>query len=203
MKSIDIREKCLQGITKINEKNPYLTIIGFLVLVFVVDYLLIMQFQMKTLRALASKMTTTRTNLEKSRQDIQRFSAYQNQLKRSRDTFEQVNSKVRAKEDLPLILESISRIANKNGVRLEQVMPNTSLMEPVLKDNDGQYFSVPIQVKARSEYHDFGRFLNQLESEEIFLKISEFVIRSNSNDHTRHDIELTVQAIVFETKEKK
>jgi len=203
MKANELKEKILQGYNRLNEKNPYIKIVGLLIVVFLLDYFLIMQFQVRTLKALNTKIMTLKTDLKKSREDIQLFAAYQNQLKRAQDKFENVSRKIRSKDELPLVLENISRLANKNSIRLEQVMPNTSLMKSVLKNNDGQYFAIPIQVQARSEYHDFGRFLNELENEEIFLRIPEFVIRANKEDRTRHDVELTLQAIVFEEKEKK
>ena len=39
---------------------------------------------------------------------------------------------IKSKEEIPLIMENISRIANKNDVRIEQVMPDTGNEEEIL-----------------------------------------------------------------------
>jgi len=200
MKTSDIKTSVSDFFNRLNEKNPYYVIGGCLLVLFLIDFFLVMQFQFKTLGNLNEKITAQHTNISKTQQDIQRFAAYQNELKRLQTKYERIESQVRFKDQLPLILENISRIANENGLHTDQMMPNTALTEPLSKNNDGEYFTIPIQVEGTSEYHDFGRFLNQLENEEIFMRVPEFVIRAARDDQSRHEIELTLEAIVFEKK---
>ncbi len=200
MKADEIKTTVSGFFIRLNEKNPYYVIGGFLILLFLIDYFLVMQFQLRTLGNLNEKTATLKTAIDKGQQDIERFAAYQNELKRLQEKYGQIESQVHSKDELPLILENISRIANQKGLRTDQMMPNTSLMEEVAKNNDGQYFAIPIQVEGTSEYHDFGRFLNQLENEEVFMLVPEFVIKASRDDQSRHDIELTLEAVVFEKK---
>jgi len=200
MKADEIKTSIGDFFNRMNEKNPYFVIGGFLLILFLLDFFLVMQFQFKTLANLNQKIRALHENVTKSELDIQRFAAYQNELKRLQTQYTQIESQVRTKDQLPLILENISRIANHNGLRTDQMMPNTALTEPLSKNNDGQYFAIPIRIEGRSEYHDFGRFLNQLENEEIFMRVPEFVIRASRDDQSRHEVELTLEAIVFEEK---
>ena len=194
----NIKQQIEQIISRINEKNPYYSIIGFLVIVFLLDYFLVMQFQLKMLNSLNTKLMTLSTDLEKSEVDIQRFSAYQNQLNKLKNNFEKLDQKIKGKEDLPLIMENISRLANKHGIRIEQIMPNTAQSKSVLKNIDGEYHSIPISVQAKGEYHDFGRFINQLENEEVFMLIPEFSIVGGQGRASNQSIKMKIQAIVFE-----
>jgi len=202
MKIDEYRDKALSLLNTLNEKNPYLVILGLLCVVLVADYFLIMQFQIGTLGSLDEKMAGVRKNVDESEENIQRFAAFQNELKRLRAKYEKIDRRVHGKDELPLIMENISRIANNNNLRVGKMMPNTADLESIMKNNDGQYFSIPIQVEAKSDYHNFGRFLNQLENEQIFMRVPEFVIRAGRDDQTRHDIELTLHAIVFEKEEE-
>ena len=59
-------------------------------------------------------------------------------------------------------------------------------------------FSVPIFMDANGGYHDFGRFLNQLETEEICLSVTDFSIASRQADKSHHAIKMTLDAIIFE-----
>ena len=67
-----------------------------------------------------------------------------------------------------------------------------------MKNNDGQYLAVPVKVEASGGYHNFGRFLNQLENEEQFFTIFDFSIIGNNQDTVHHSISLTIKALIFE-----
>jgi len=67
-----------------------------------------------------------------------------------------------------------------------------------LKNNDGKYFALPILIECRSGYHDFGRFLTEIEKNDVFLMIEKFTITANTQDMLKHSIKLTVNAIILE-----
>jgi Tfp pilus assembly protein PilO len=110
-----------------------------------------------------------------------------------------MNYKIKSKEEVPMILENMSRIANKNNVRIEKLVPHPAI-EVLLENDEGQYLSVPIFIAAKSSYHNFGRFLNQLEVDEIFLNIPSFKIERQGNESAFHTVELKLDAIIFEKK---
>jgi hypothetical protein len=53
-------------------------------------------------------------------------------------------------------------------------------------------------VEGLGSYHEVGKFINQLETEQMFLQISNFSMGSDDVDPARHRIKLTIDAIVFE-----
>jgi Tfp pilus assembly protein PilO len=111
-----------------------------------------------------------------------------------------MNSKIRTREEIPLIIDTVSRLAKMHGIRVEEILPNASVSEPILKDNEGQYFSVPLLIKARAGYHNFGKFINQIEREENFFTLGDFSIETNPMDATHPSIKMNLNAIVFEAK---
>ena len=202
MQKIDIKEQIVKVIAKINEKNPYYTVGLFLLVLFLADYFLVMQFQLRTLQSLSPKIMTTAKDLETAKSDITKIAQYQNQAKQLKEKLKKISNKIKSREEVPLILGNISKVAESNGVRIEQIMPNTARTEPILKNSDGQYFSVPISIEAKAAYHNLGRFINQLEIEEGFLSVPDFVISASTDDPTREDIKLTINAIIFEKTQK-
>ncbi len=195
-----IFEQVSAAVIKVSEKNPYYTLGAFLLVVFLLDYFLVMQFQLRTLYHLSPKASTLAAEVRQTRQDIARIPQYQNEIRQLDQKARALNSKIRTREQIPLIIDSIMRLARKNGLRIEQIMPNSALSEPILRDNEGQYFSIPLVVDARGGYHNFGRFLNQMEHEEAFLSVGDFKIEPNPTDATHHDIKVTLDAVVFEAK---
>ena len=177
-------------------------IIGALLLLLLLDYFCVLQFQIKILvgtpNSLVPKITTLAEELKTSKENIRKLPQYKKEVEVLSGKVEKINRKIKTREEVPAILESISRLASKNGVNVERLSPNTSMEEPVLKNENGQYFSVPIFMDANGGYHDFGRFLNQLETEEIFLSVTDFSIASRQADKSHHAIKMTLDAIIFE-----
>jgi Tfp pilus assembly protein PilO len=196
-----VMEKISGIISGLNEKNPYYVICGFLVLLLLADYFLVLQFQIGSINSLSPKIATLTRDIQTTKANIERIPQHKIDLEKLSGQLNKVNHKMRSKEEAPLILESVSRIANKNGVKIEKILPRTSQAEPVLDNDDGQYFSIPVDVEAKSSYHDFARFINQLETEEIFLSILEFSILENHSNAMHHTIQLMISAVVFEKKQ--
>lgn len=188
-------------ITKINEKNPYYLLIGVLFLILIVDYLVIMQFQLRTLGSLNPKIKTLSEELSGTKNNIQRLSQYEDEIKKLNRQLGRFIRRVKGKEEIPQALENISVIANKNGVKIEQIMPDTSTNEPVLQNSEGQYFIIPVIIEAKAGYHNFGRFLNQMEEEGVFLNVADFTLAANLKEGRLHTIKLTVDTIVLEPRE--
>ena len=187
-----------QMINRINEKNPYYVVIGAVVALLVLDYICVLQFQVRTLSSLNPKTKTLADDYDSTNNNIKRLPQYQKEVRRLEGQLERVSRKIRTREEIPQILENISVVANENGVHIEQIMPNTTVEEPILKNNDGQYFIVPIIVEGRSSYHDFGRFFNQLEEEGVLLNVPDFTIAANAQEPRLHRVKLTINAIVLE-----
>jgi len=80
MADTNYKEQIFQLIAKVNEKNPYYTIIGFLAILLILDYFCVMQFQLKTLRALSPKANTLAEELKTAKGNIQRIPQYQTEI---------------------------------------------------------------------------------------------------------------------------
>ncbi len=196
--SIQIPQQFSQVFTRINEKNPYLFLIGLLVTILVLDYFCIMQFQIKVLSSLNSKTHSLAQDLKTNKDNIARLDQYRKELNKLNEQLEKIGHKMKSKDEIPLILENITRMADENGLKIDQIMPGTMALESLLKNNEGQYFLIPVVMEAQGGYHDFGRFLNQLEKEEVLFTIPYFTISANNNDPFQHLIKLTINAIIFE-----
>ncbi len=202
MKSKLSGQELIKTVSQISKKYPYYTMACLLLAVLLVDYSLVMRFQWNTLRSVNPEITRLSREVQVTKNNMRRMSRFREETRNLKSQIEQMNRKLKSREEIPLVLENISRLANRNGVNIKRIMPDTSLEEPVLKNDEGQYFSIPIMVEAGSSYHAFGLFLNQLETEGIFWDIPEFTIAVNKSDFRVHIIKLTLDTIVFEEAQK-
>jgi type IV pilus assembly protein PilO len=195
-------EKFRGLINKVNEKNPYYLLIALLFCILIVFYLFPIQFQFAALQAISPKITQMRQDLETTQNNIQRKKQYQDELQRHTNRLEDLRRRIKRKEEIPLLLENISRIAGQHGVSVVQLMPQTTLDEPILENKDGRYFSIPIVIEAQSGFHQFGAFINELEREGVFLRLPRFSIAAGSANSRQQDIEMTMEVVIFEQVKK-
>lgn len=191
--------KISELISKIDEKNRHYFLIGALLFVFFLDYFILMRPQLVTLTKINPEIKMLSRDIEKAREDIQKLSFYQSEVKRLESLLAETSQKVKSKEEVSIILEQISRMANQNNVKIDQFMPFVEDQKVLLDDNKRSYYALPILVQGRSGYHDLGRFLNQLEKSNLFLYVTSFSIIAGE-DARAHALKMNLQAIVFEEK---
>ncbi|MCA9401760.1 MAG: type 4a pilus biogenesis protein PilO [Candidatus Omnitrophica bacterium] len=194
---MNLIEKLKPYLDKIDNRNKTYILIGVLVSIVIFDFTLLLWPQISTLSKIGPEITKLETDLEQTRNDILRMNQYQKQVEEYREKLKIVEKKILSKEEIPIILEKISRLAIENGVVIEQIVPGTDSAELILESGGKNYFSLPIRIQADSGYHQFGRFLNQIEREEINMKVGDFTIASRM-DMKEHAVEMVLIAVVFD-----
>lgn len=190
----------MASFSKISNEHPKLLLGGIFVVILCVDYFAVMQFQIKSLLSLTPKISTLSADVKATENNVQRIPQYQKEILNFTEKYKNINQKIKRKEDIPLILENVSLLANTNGIDIEQIMPDRSDDDPLLENKEGRYYAVSILLEAKGGYHDFGRFLNQLEATDILMTISHFSILGNEKNTKRHKIKLTIDTVVFDAQ---
>lgn len=184
---------------KIDEKSRYYILIGVLLFVFLLDYFILMRPQLVTLTKINPEIKILAQDLKKTREDVQKLGFYQGEVKQLEGELAETSQKVKSKEEVSIILEQISRMANQNHVKIDQIMPFIEDQKVLLEDNRRIYYALPILVQARGGYHDFGRLLNDLDNNDLFLYVTVFSIATGEDTHA-NVLKMNLQAIVFEEK---
>ena len=198
----DVKDQMGSMVNKINEKSPFFLLAGIFAVILVVFYLFPLQFQLKTLQAINPKIEELNREVTETKNNILRVNQYKKELSRVEGKYENLQRRIKRKEDIPLLLENISRIADRYGVRIEQILPQTAMNDPILENNEGKYFSIPIVIEAQSGYHQFGQFLNELEREGVFLRLPNFSLQTGIADSQMVSINLAIELVVFEGGQK-
>lgn len=193
----NLQNKISAYIESVDEKVIYYVLGGILFSIFLLDYFVLMRPQISSLSKISPEINLLSGDIQKAKDDILRSKQYELEVEKLREDVAKSNAKLKFKEEVPLILANISRIADENGIKIDQIMPDTQGQRVLLENNERRYYSLPIFIKARSGYHDFGRFLNQLESGDIFLKVSSFGVVS-SRGEKKHLVEVTLGAVIYE-----
>lgn len=190
-------------IKKLDPKYRYYIFGGALIFVYLLNYLLILGPLLGSLTKMGTKISELQQSMQSVKSDMNRIDQNRAQLEKIRTQINDVKIKIRSNQEVPLILEDISKSANDYGVKIDQLMPHKDQMEVLVKNDKMKYYALPIMIQVRSSYHDLGRFLAQLEADQIFYNISGFSIVTNPKSATFHTVQLTFKSVISEKNEGK
>jgi len=195
MNSVDFLNKLL---SKIDDKNQHLVAWGFLGLILILDFFLILKPQLNKLSQLNPAIQKLSSDLSSARKNISQVNQFRLEITLSKDKLEQMVSAVKKREELNIILQRLSLLANQAGVEIDQIMPNPLAQEEMLKDKEAQYFSLPIFIQAKGGFHSLGRFMNAVENDPMALNVANFTFNSSQSDRVGHLAQLTLKATIFD-----
>ena len=194
---MDIREKISLILEKIDGNNRYYVLVGFMALVFLLDYFVLMSPQLAALGKINPEIRAVSDSIRRAKVDLKKLDSYQSDLEKLSEKFEEANLKVKSRDEVPIILEHIANVASETGVKIDQIMPDSFGQELLTENSQRRYYDLPIYIEARSGYHNLGRFLDKLNQNDISLRIGAFTIVA-TNDTRYHLVKLTFRATVYE-----
>jgi len=191
-------QNVMRGINGADIKVRYGIFAGILLAAFALDYFLLMGPQIRSLKGLGEAAKTTSADVQRVSNDLQRIQQIKDGLNSSRAELEAVSLKIRSLQEVPVILEEISRTANQFNVKIDQVKPLTESQETLISAPEGKYYALPIVIQARSGYHMFGHFLNTLESGHLFFILRDWHMEAGPQADQGLLVQATLKVILTE-----
>ena len=195
--NLDITEKLSPLLDKIGGKGRYYIFGAFLLLIFALDYIFLMRPQFTALNKINPEIKIVSDQINKAKEDMTKLDSYRKDLQNMSSKFAEAKVSVRSRDEVSMILEHIAYIANETGVKIDQIMPDMLEQELLTENNQVKYYDLPIYLETRCGYHNLGRFLNRLDTEDISLRVGGFTVAA-TNDMQHHMVKLTLKATVFE-----
>jgi len=130
--------------------------------------------------------------IEKEWANIDSFKEKIARLNKEIDHYEK---KLPGEKEIPAVLKYLSVSAKKLNVKITGIKPVGQN-----QDKEQIYYSVPILVKAKCGYHQLGRFINELEKTDRFMKISNINIKGKPYQDNSLNIQLSVVTYVMSKK---
>ena len=196
-----IKEQIQEKMANLNDKQIYWLLAGILLVFFLIDFFVLMRPQLNTLNKINPMIKRLETDIGGVERNMSQMEHFRGEVARLENDISGLNEKVLHRQEVPLILEKISRIATKNKIKIDQVMPDSVNQDLILENDAKRYYTLPIFVEAQGGYHDFGTFINLIENESIIITVRNFKIAAREGTK-KHTIELNLNAIVYEESSK-
>ncbi len=194
--------KNLSFMPRMNKKASYSILAVAVAMMVLADYFLIMRLQLKALKTLGSQAVMLKKNIKETENNIQRFSVFENEVDQLKENFEKAKKRAIFPEQVPVVLENISRMAREESVQIDQLMPVKESQAQILKTEETVYFVLPVLIRGQGGYHAVGRFFNGMERETIFMDIKDFEIIQNPMNPRMHTLRGLVNVLIKENMTK-
>ncbi|MBU1087415.1 MAG: type 4a pilus biogenesis protein PilO [Candidatus Omnitrophica bacterium] len=94
-----------------------------------------------------------------------------------------------AQKDFPVFLELISKLAKNNDVKIVAIEPQK------ITEAQGLFFiNIPVFIDAYCGYHELGKFINDIESADKFMRIGNLKIRKDDPDTDKIQVFISIYA---------
>lgn len=191
---IDIKK--IQASLRAFKENPK-AVIAMVAVVMLLDVGLVLRWQVVALgrafgegKKLMSDIAATRDASKTSGVNKTRLE----DLRREKDNFGKM---VVGSQDLPAVLEAISKSAEISGVRILRIQPTSeakaSTASSVLPENLRKQ---KISISARSSFHQLGRFVALTEGATAFMDIKSIEIQGDEQEYSKQVVTIVLEVLM-------
>ena len=167
----------------------------FSILIF--DYVVLLSPQARLFKEIRNKVSQKSKDLKKAKTDIALIGQFQERSEVLQKKMEQLAFRIPQEEEIPLIVENISRIANESFVKITSIKPLKEEKQLFLSSEMGTYYEIPIAIEAKCGYHQLGKFINKLENNQTVMNVAGLEVAPNPQDKFRRFAKLLIKTFIL------
>jgi len=176
-------------------------IAGLCAALFVGGYMLDTSVQLDNLDTVAEKETELRQLYELKQAKAANLAHYKKQLEDIQRTFGTLLSQLPSKTEVADLLTDITQTGLSNGLEFEFFKPQSEIPKEF-------YVELPIQLKVKGQYHEFGKFMSSVASLPRIVTIHDFTItkakeNTKKGRHKKGELILEAEAKTYRYLDEK
>ena len=189
----------LKALERLELDNKKIFLIVLICVIFLyLDFSLIFKSQLQALKIREPKISALKRDLGNFAKDTAKMAELKKkQIEPAQKSGVKIK-KIISSEHLASLLQDLSDIANKNGLKIEQIKPSkdsqiskqdkiagTDNLRPVL-----------ITLDLTGDYHRFGKFINNIEDVQAFIAVQGMKISSPKGEYFTQKFNLVLRTYV-------
>ncbi|MFA5099508.1 MAG: hypothetical protein WC547_01305 [Candidatus Omnitrophota bacterium] len=193
----------LQGLARDKKK---FAIAGVVLAAFLyVDFSFVIATQISGLKNLKTRILSLRKDIESLNSDIKYVKTTTSNM-----VTLVTNKKLPMEQEIPLLMQNISTIANANGVRIMQIDSTKEASKVISKGRASKVkkgakaakeaavpdITVRIRLDIIASYHKLGKFINEIENAEKLCIVEEVSISRDPSDPLKQKVSMVVKTYV-------
>ena len=183
----------LNKLNKIEWDNKKVLVVILICLIIIyIDFSFLIKSQRQAITSVGEKTIKLKQDIDALTKDL----ATMQQAQTKQEVALKVK-KIISEEQMPMLFQEISNIANKNNIKIMEMIPSKES-----KAKEEKALVAPktplafITLDLFGGYHNLGRFINDLENAEILMAVENLKIVPQQNDYFKHGITLILKTYV-------
>jgi len=119
------------------------------------------------------------------------------QIEQMRESISSYRKKFSTRQEIAELLKDLSEIAKDSNVKIISIKPHQPVDAQSVSTASGAYQKFPISIRAVCGYHQLGAFLNSLENDETFMRVSDINIASDEKDPSQHLVYILINTYIL------
>lgn len=180
-----------------NQKK--IIIVIFCVLIVYGEMAFILKSQSAGIKSLDHKIKSLKNDLANLNQDLLNMRAAQGRESLPAQKIIIKPSKIISEGQISGLLQDIASLANKLDIRIGQIRPSREMVSVQNTKNavaDDKITPVLINLDLTCDYHNLGKFINELEGGQVFLAVQELKISTQLPDYMKQKVALVLKTYV-------
>lgn len=179
---------------ELNAKN--LTVVVLFTFIFVyLDSTFLLKRQYLKANSSVKKINKLKRQLSALEEDIAKLKEAQAREGQKKQALEE--KKIISEDQIPALLNEIQSLANKNGVKIMEMVPSKDLKSsPDRALGNLATVALALRLDLICEYHSCGSFINALENSANFMSVLDIKITPDSSDKLKQKVSLLLKSYV-------
>ena len=179
-------------------KNQKLVIYGIITAcLLVANYSLFLRPTFVSLKETMPRLAQMQRQLASDKNLAANIPRFKSQIESMREAISSHRKKFSTRQEIAELLKGLSEIAKDSNVKIISIKPHQLVEAQSANMASGAYQKFPISIKAVCGYHQLGAFLNRLENDETFMRVSDIKITSDEKDSSQHLVYILVNTYVL------
>ena len=175
------------------DQKSIAVILVVLILIVYLDYSFLMKGQMKAVSKVGPKVTKISKDLNELTKNLLSIQGLKD--KEAMMAGSKIK-KVISQEQVPLLLEEISKVANEEGIKITQIKPSRDTAAKRDKSASGGLDALQVSLDLVCGYHNLGKFINDLENSQFFIQVQSVKITEKEKDSAIQSVGLVLRTYV-------
>ncbi len=180
------------------DKKKILFIVLVAAAILYLDFTLLIKLQFNDLKDISPKIVKLKNDIKNLAKDLATMRDFQDKQGKMKQAVASNVKRIIIEGRIPLLLQHISDIANKNNISIMQIRPSQEFRagEEKIPGSTIKFFPVLTVLDLSCSYHNLGKFINDLENLEEFIAVQELKITPSSGDYLRQNVSLVLKTYV-------
>jgi Tfp pilus assembly protein PilO len=174
----------------------------FAAVIVLLDAAVILRFQVVSLVKQYSRSKQLKVDILRTREKSKNSTSTKDKLTNLNEEFDRFGKRIIVEEEIPRILESISKSADLCGVRILKIRPEGTVAQKAVSakgkavKESQEYARLKISINMRGGFHQLGRFVALLENSSVFLDLKRLEIQSDEQEYLKQVVTIILEVVI-------